>query len=221
MPRPDRLVAVAGTATEIGKTWAGAAVAADLARRGLRVAARKPAQSFEPGEVTDADVLAASTGVDPHEVCPAHRWYGVPMAPPMAAEALGEEPFTVADLAAEITWAAGVEVGLVETAGATRSPIADDGDNVDLLAALAPDAVVIVAHAGLGTINDTRLAADVLGAWPRVVFLNRYDDGDDLHRRNRSWLAERDGLDVVTTIDALADRVLGEDMSRFASRPPG
>ena len=65
MNRPSRLVVVAGTATEVGKTWVGAAVARELRDRGTTVAARKPAQSFEPADVepggigTDADALAA------------------------------------------------------------------------------------------------------------------------------------------------------------------
>lgn len=208
MPRPERLVGVVGTATEIGKTWVAGAVAGELRRRGIGVAARKPVQSFEPGETTDADLLGAATGVAPEEVCPPHRWYGVPLAPPMAADALGRPPFGVAELVAETEWPDGVAVGLVETAGGTRSPVADDGDNVDLLAALAVDHVVLVADAGLGTISDTRLAAGALGARPLTVVLNRYDDGLDLHRRNRAWLTVRDGLDVVTTIAGLADRLL-------------
>ena len=81
------------------------------------MAARKPAQSFAPGEgPTDADVLAAATGERAHEVCPPHRWYEVPMAPPMGADVLGRSPFTVAALADELRWPPGVGVGLVESA---------------------------------------------------------------------------------------------------------
>jgi hypothetical protein len=32
-----------------------------------------------------------------------------------------------------------------------------------------------------------------------LVVLNRFDPADDLHVRNRQWLAERDGLAVVVT----------------------
>ena len=44
------LVVCAGTHTEVGKTWVGAAVLGDLRARGRTVAARKPAQSFDPGD---------------------------------------------------------------------------------------------------------------------------------------------------------------------------
>ena len=91
-----------------------------------------------------------------------------------------------------------------------RSPLAADGDNLDLLRALTPDRVVLVADAGLGTINAVRLAAGALAGVRLHVVLNRFDDGVDLHRRNLAWLMDADGLDVVTEPDALADRLLGD-----------
>jgi dethiobiotin synthetase len=133
------------------------------------------------------------------------------MAPPMAAEALGRSPFAIADLAGEVaaSWPDGVDVGLVELAGGVRSPMAADGDGVDLALALAPDLVVLVADAGLGTISAVRLSADALRAVgaPVVVFANRYDEGDDLHRRNDAWLRDRCGQDVVTDVAGLTSRL--------------
>lgn len=210
--RPERLVLVAGTGTEVGKTWVACRLARALRRRGLIVAARKPAQSYDPADDladTDAALLAHATGDHPAVVCPQHRWYPAAMAPPMAAEALGRPPFTVADLVGELAWPPAVGVGLVEAAGGLRSPIAADGDGVALAAALHPEHVVLVADAGLGTINGVRLAIAALASWPVIVVLNRYDPADDLHARNLEWLAGRDGLDVVTDPDALVAPVVG------------
>jgi dethiobiotin synthetase len=204
-PAPQRLVVVVGTATEVGKTWVGAAALRGLAGAGLTVAARKPVQSFAPGEgPTDAEVLAGASGERPEDVCPRHRWYELAMAPPMAADALGRPPFTVADLTAELRWPSGVEVGLVETVGGPRSPIAADGDSAALAVALEPDLVLLVADAGLGAVNAVLLAAAAL-AGPPVVVLNRYD-GSDVCARNRTWL-EAAGLDVVPGAAALAERL--------------
>jgi dethiobiotin synthetase len=190
----------------VGKTWVAAALARALRERGSTVAARKPAQSFVPGEgPTDAEVLAAATGEDAQHVCPPHRWYEVPMAPPMAAAVLGRGSFTVADLAAELRFPSPVDYGLVEGAGGVRSPMADDGDVVDLAAALEPDAVVLVADAGLGTINAVRLSVGALGGWPVVTMLNRFDEDLALHRENLRWLHERAGVRVVCSIPDLAD----------------
>lgn len=206
------LIVCAGTGTDVGKTWVGAAVLRRLVERHIPVAARKPAQSFAAGDegATDADLLAAAVGVEPQAVCPAHRWYPVPMAPPMAAEALGRPPFTLADLAAELAWPSPEPaVRWIESAGGVRSPIAADGDTVALCRLVDPEAVVLVADAGLGTINAIRLSVEALGRPGVVVFLNRYDDGEDLHRRNLDWLAHRCGLDVVTRVEALAARLAG------------
>ena len=199
MTRPSRLVGVCGTGTEVGKTWVGAQVAAALRADGRAVAARKPLQSFDPDEAapTDAEVLAAATGEDPHDVCPADGWYPVPMAPPMAAAVLGRRCPSLAEVVAAITWPPGCDVGLVETVGGVRSPLASDGDTRDLVRALDVDVVLLVADAGLGTIDAVRSAVDQLAPLRVVVVLNRFDDADDLHRRNRAWLAERDSLDVV------------------------
>lgn len=200
------MVAVVGTATEVGKTWVGAAVLARLRADGLRVAARKPVQSFAAGDgPTDAEVLAAATGERPQEVCPPHRWYQLPMAPPMAAAALGRPPFTLGDLVAEVAWPDGVDLGWVETVGGPRSPVSDDADSAALGAALAPDLVVLVSDAGLGAINAVLLSVPTVSS-PTVVVLNRFD-GSDLHRRNRAWLAAR-GIDALTSAEEVAGRAV-------------
>ena len=221
---PRELVVVAGTGTEVGKTWVAAALARALRDRGLSVAARKPAQSFSADDLvadadgrivgTDADHLARATGEDPLIVCPPHRRYEVPMAPPMAADVLGRERIEISDLALEVaaSWGANgriepVDVGLVELAGGTRSPAAHDGDGVALARALAPDVVVLVADAGLGTIHSVRAALDGLDALAvrTVVHLNRYD-GSDLQRRNRDQLVA-DGCKLTTSIEDLAIQI--------------
>lgn len=205
--RPRRLVLVTGTATEVGKTWIGATVLRGLRDQGTTVAARKPVQSFDAGGgPTDAEVLASATGESPDQVCPSHRRYGLPMAPPMAADALGQPTFTIADLVNEIAWPAGVDVGWVEGVGGPRSPLAHDGDTVDLARAIGPDAVVLVADAGLGTINAVRLCLAALDGLPVEVVLNRYDESDDLHRRNRDWLLDG-GVCLETAVPDLIRHV--------------
>jgi dethiobiotin synthetase len=200
-------VVVTGTATDIGKTWFTAAAIAAL--RSATTSAKKPVQSFAPdGGPTDADVLARATGQDPHDVCPRHRWYPVPVAPPMAADMLGLPPFTVSDLVRELQPFDDDAITFVEAVGGPRSPIADDGDTVDLAQALGPDVVVLVADAGLGTINAVRVSAAALTTWPLVVALNRYDTTNDLHVRNAEWLRTREGLEIVTDPEALAAHLL-------------
>jgi dethiobiotin synthetase len=205
MNRPQRLIVIAGTGTEVGKTWVGSQLLQLARQRGLRVAARKPAQSFEAGAPTDAEALAEATGEQPSTICPPHRWYAIPMAPPMAADVLGRERLSVSALVDEIVWAEPLDLGCVEIAGGLRSPIAHDGDNADLIAALAPDAIVLVADAGLGTINSVRMSLACLGKCRTHVFLNRFDAGNDLHERNRIWLRDAYGIECVVGIEQLLD----------------
>ena len=207
--RPERVVLVCGTGTEVGKTWVAGRVLRELRARGRSVSARKPAQSFDLdrngdrlGGATDAEVLGNASGEHPGDVCHSFRSYHRAMAPPIAAQALGLPPFTVADLVGELDWPTErVDVGVVETAGGVRSPQADDGDACDLVVALRPDVVVLVADAGLGTINSVRLTMDALGSigdTPVVVVLNHFDHGHEIHRRNREWLTVREGYRLMT-----------------------
>jgi dethiobiotin synthetase len=205
VPEP-RIVVVSGTGTEVGKTWVTARLLETAQRRGTEMAARKPVQSFSPGEATDAEVLAAASGETPEVICPSHRWLGAPMAPPMAAESLGLEPFSIQDLVNDIEMPRAGTV-LIEGAGGPLSPLADDGDTTDLAEATGADGVVIVADAGLGTINACLLSAQAFEDRPITVFLNRYDDASELHRRNRDWLRDVSGLDVHIDIESLFERV--------------
>ena len=203
--RPERLVAVLGSGTGVGKTWVAAKLLARLRAQGCTVAARKPVQSFAPCDPeTDADLLALATGEAPEVVCPPARWYAVAMAPPIAATFLGAAPPTVDDLLAELEWPSDpVEVGVLETAGGPRSPVASDGDSAQLAAGVDPDLTVLVVHAGLGAINAVRLCAPTAPR-PLVVFLNRFDRSD-VPDRNLRWL-QADGLDLVVKVEELAHR---------------
>jgi dethiobiotin synthetase len=204
-------VLLTGVGTEVGKTWWGCATIDVLRGRGVDVAARKPVQSYATEELgsTDAELLARASGEPAEVVCPKHRWYPTPMAPPMAADALGLPPFTITDLAKELAPPrTDATILIVEGAGGPRSPLASDGDTVSLGDAIGAETVALVAPAGLGAINAVRLAAapfeGVAARGRLIVALNRYDDDDDLHRRNAAWLADA-GFQLVRTPAELAD----------------
>lgn len=226
-----------GTGTEIGKTWAAAGLARVLRERGLAVRACKPVQSHDPAELapTDAEALADATGQSPDAVCPPERTYPVPLAPPMAAAKLGRACPGLDELAricrsgpAPVGAEAGVGDGggvgaggagsaaasaggaglcIVEGAGGLYSPLAADGDNLDLIERLDPDRVVVVAPAGLGAIHDVVACAAGLAPRRPVVFLNCFDPGAEVHRLNLDWLTAVRGLTAVTSLRDLADHV--------------
>ncbi|MEJ7582669.1 MAG: hypothetical protein WKF43_01030 [Acidimicrobiales bacterium] len=125
----------------------------------------------------------------------------------MAATVLGRPPFTIHDLLGELTWPIPQpDVRWVETVGGVRSPCSSEGaDTVDLCRLLRPDVLVLVADAGLGAINAVRLCSAALTGLPFIVMLNRC--AGDLAERNRAWLADVDGFDVVTDPLMLAQRL--------------
>ncbi|MET0534521.1 MAG: dethiobiotin synthase [Steroidobacter sp.] len=208
--RPVRLIGVLGTNTEVGKTWVAAQLLATLKLRGTRVSARKPVQSYAPDDInTDAALLAGASGEEIADICPAHRCYPLAMAPPMAAQALGRGPVWMQEIISEIHWPQGIDIGLVETVGGARSPLACDGDSMQLIERLHVDQVLLVADAGLGTINAVRLTLAAIGNIPTLVYLNRFVIDNELHELNRRWLVEKDRLNVITDVHSLALAIEG------------
>lgn len=204
MNRPRLLLGVLGTHTEVGKTWVSSHLLAGARSRGLRVAARKPVQSYEADQSsTDARQLASATGEAGTDVCPDHRNYPLALAPPMAADLLQRPKIFLKDLVEEITWPAGIDIGLVETVGGPLSPLAHDGDSLDLTRQVQPDRVILVADAGLGTLNAVRLSLASLAPLHAIVLLNRFDESNELHRLNRQWLIEKYDVQAATTIAGL------------------
>jgi dethiobiotin synthetase len=224
--RPSLLIGVIGTNTEVGKTWVTAQLLATLKLRGARVAARKPVQSYGPDEIdTDAARLAGASGEEVTDICPAHRWYPLALAPPMAAHALGRGPVWMSEIVREIRWPEKVDIGFLETVGGVRSPLACDGDSLELLRRVAVDRMLLIADAKLGTINNVRLTMAAVGATPTIVYLNRFDADNELHELNRRWLIEQDQLTVITNVHQLvvaieqASQAAGDHSSARTPKP--
>ncbi|GAA0671830.1 dethiobiotin synthase [Kitasatospora atroaurantiaca] len=170
---------VTGTGTEVGKTVVTAAVAA-LA--GPRVAVLKPGQTgVTPGEPGDAAEVTRLAG--PVTAVELAR-YPEPLAPDTAARRSGLPPVgpkQVAEAVAEL--AQRHDLVLVEGAGGLLVRYDDEGHTLaDMALATAdlglPVQVLLVASAGLGTLNTTALSAEalrarglelrgvVVGSWP-------------------------------------------------------
>lgn len=213
------MVFVAGTGTEVGKTWAAAGLARLLRDRGRSVAACKPVQSYDPDDTgpTDAAALAAATGRHPDDVCPPERTYPVPLAPPMAARRLDRHCPTIDELAENCRFTTPVDVGLVEGVGGLYSPIASDGHNLDLVERTGPDLVIVVASAALGGIHDTLACTLPLSAYRQAVLLNRFDPRTEVHVLNARWLRDS-GLEVATSLPELAGIVDRHNLLGRSSR---
>ncbi|MFJ3881090.1 dethiobiotin synthase [Streptomyces sp. NPDC090077] len=158
------VLVVSGTGTEIGKTVVTAAIATAALAAGRSVAVLKPAQTGvgpdEPGDTAEV-VRLAGPAVTPLELAR----YPEPLAPDTAARRSGLATLTPAGIAeAAARLAAEHDLVLVEGAGGLLVRFDEEGHTLADAARLMAAPVLVVAPAGLGTLNSTDLTAEALAA---------------------------------------------------------
>jgi dethiobiotin synthetase len=171
------VLVITGTGTEVGKTITTAAVAAAAVAVGRSVAVLKAAQTgVRPDERGDADEVARLAG----DVTAAElARFPEPLAPATAARRAGMTPVRPQDVAeAAAKLAAEHDLVLVEGAGGLLVRFDEAGGTLADTAQLLRAPVLVVATAGLGTLNTTELTARelrrrsvellgvVIGGWP-------------------------------------------------------
>jgi dethiobiotin synthetase len=209
---------VTGTNTAVGKTIATAAIAATATAAGLRVFVLKPGETgFPPGSTEESDVdrvlrLAGPAGGR------TLASYPDPLAPLAAAEESGIEPLALGDVIEAVSQAeAEYDLVLIEGAGGLLVPMGEGRWNVGDLAMALRCPAVVVARAGLGTINHTALTLEaldrrgipsylVIGSWPAQPVL--------VHWRN---LADLPGELVGVVPEGVGEL----DPARFRAAAPG
>ena len=207
LPRARGLF-VTGTDTGVGKTLIAGAIARYLARAGGKVEVFKPVATGcrqGPGGLVsgDAEFLAACARSNrPHaEIAPVR--YAVAVAPNVAAAQLGQSVDLEAIFRAYGRLAAEADAVIVEGVGGLLCPIGD-GFWVAHLAACMKLPLVIVARAGLGTINHALLTLHAArSAQLRVagVVVNQYGCDPDLAMRtNPAQIARRGNVEVLATV---------------------
>lgn len=165
---------VTGTDTGVGKTVIAAALVLALRESGARALGFKPAETgLGAGEPADSQVLAAASGLDEPLAQPLLR-LSEPLAPAVAAERAGIalEPRLLEERVGMLR-AAGYRL-VVEGAGGLLAPLAWGFTALDLARRCRFEAV-LVARAGLGTLNHVALSAEVMraaGVPLRAVVLN-------------------------------------------------
>ncbi|MFC5289183.1 dethiobiotin synthase [Actinokineospora guangxiensis] len=171
------VLVISGTGTGVGKTVVTAAVAAIAVAQGRRVAVLKPAQTgVAPEEPGDVDVVAALAG----EITAAElRRFPDPLAPDTAARRVGMPPVRPSEVAAAASELAQThDLVLIEGAGGLLVRLDPDGGTLADVAWSLGAPVLVVAEAGLGTLNATALTGEalrtrgvagagiVIGSWP-------------------------------------------------------
>jgi dethiobiotin synthetase len=199
---------VTGTDTGVGKTQASCALLSLLADAGIEPQGFKPYESGCASLRAPADTLAlreaARSTLPVDALCP-HR-FRAPVAPGVAARRLGREPDWDVTLAAWERLRHGPVV--VEGAGGLFVPLDSRHDIIDLVATLRLP-VLLVARAGLGTLNHTALSLQALAARRipvKAVLLSRGTPARDTSERdNRRMLEARHGVPVLGPVPYLPD----------------
>ena len=214
-----RVLIVTGTDTGVGKTVVCAGLAAVARARGERVAVVKPAQTgVGPGEPGDLEEVRRLAGVeDLHELVR----YPAALAPASAGPGIAP-----ADVARRVRELADRDLVLVEGSGGLLVRLDRDGGTLADVAALLDAPALVVARAGLGTLNHTALTTEalrarglrcagiVIGAWPERPGLAERLNLDDLEPYAGAPLVGRmpagaSGLDRAAFLRAAQDGLGG------------
>ncbi|MET9086421.1 dethiobiotin synthase [Streptomyces sp. NPDC004237] len=213
------ILVITGTGTEVGKTVTTAAVAAAAVAAGRSVAVLKAAQTgVRPDERGDADEVARLAGaVTAAEVAR----FPEPLAPGTAARRAGMSPVRPQDVAeAAAKLATDHDLVLVEGAGGLLVRFDATGGTLADVARLLNAPVLLVASAGLGTLNTTELTARelrgrelellgvVIGSWP--------DSPDLASRCNVADLPEVAGAPLLGALPAGAGALAPADFRAVA-----
>lgn len=214
---------VTGTDTGVGKTVVAAAIAATQLSLGRRVAAVKPAQTGvgpdADGDLAELRRLGGQVSV--HEGVRLEH----PLAPATAARLAGRRlPSLDEQRNLVVATAHAHDLTIVEGSGGVLVGLGAQWDLLDLAEAVRhaghPVAFVVVARAGLGTLNHTALTVHaisarrlpvegvVVGAWP--------DQPDLAARQNLVDLPMQTGVPLLGRIPDGAARMPVEEFRRAA-----
>lgn len=215
------VLVITGTGTEVGKTVTTAAVAAAARGAGRSVAVLKAAQTgVRPDEDGDAQEVTRLAG--PVTTAELAR-YPDPLAPATAARRAGRaavRPHEIAEAATKL--ATEHDLVLVEGAGGLLVRFDESGGTLADAAELMAAPVLVVASAGLGTLNTTELTARelrrrgldllgvVIGSWP--------EEADLASRCNVADLPEVAGAPLLGAVPAGSAALAPAD---FRTAAPG
>lgn len=196
----DKVIFIAGTDTEVGKTTVACSIVRNLRKRKAKVGVMKPVSS---GGREDAMALREAAGAkDPlDEINPFHLRH--PMAPGVACRLENRDVDFSHIKNILLDFCRRYDIIICETAGGVESPItADLKTNIDLMRYL-DGAALLVARPGLGTINHTVLSVSALrreGVKIIGIILNGTKRGDIVERTNPEVIREMTSLPVLSVL---------------------
>ncbi|NPA13257.1 MAG: dethiobiotin synthase [Aquificae bacterium] len=198
----SEILFITGTDTGVGKTVVSGALASLLKEEGINVGYFKPVETGCSPKCADASLLASITGQPEDEVV-LYR-FETPVAPLVAQMEEGiqidmERVYSHID-----TLKTRYDYLIIEGAGGIKVPITEeDGRVITYLDMVAEYQLptLVVARAGLGTINHTALTVDALNSVDANIVgivLNGYT-GEDISEKTNPYI-----IQMMTGIDILA-----------------
>lgn len=217
---------ITGTGTDVGKTFVTGLILKKLREGGLRPAYYKAAMSGNDrgtdGRLIPGDAVSvkAAAGLEQplEEMCP--YVYENAVSPHLASRLEGDPVELDRVLEGFRRVCARYEYVAVEGSGGILCPIRMDGERKlwlpEIVRACGLDCL-LVADAGLGTINSVGLTAYYLrreGIPLKGIIMNHFRPGDPLHEDNRAVCEQLTGAEVVACVRD-GDRELDISLERL------
>lgn len=198
---------ITATGTDAGKTFVSALLVKHLRKRGIDAGYFKPALSGAERKGSkliagDADYVCRTAGLSKPPESLVSYVFETAVSPHLAAEREGRviEKNVILDDFRRVS--SEFHYIVVEGCGGIACPLRMDSEILlltDIIQMLGLE-VLIVASAGLGTINTTFLTVEYAkkcGIFIKGILLNHYEDGNFLHEDNRKQMERLTGVPVI------------------------
>lgn len=207
----SKCIFLTGTGTDVGKTYVTALIVKKLREAGKRAAYYKAAMSGNQrrgdGSLIPGDALQVKTvsGIDQplEEMCP--YLYEAAVSPHLASKTEGN-PVELERVLQDFDQAcAQYDYVTAEGSGGILCPLRFDEQKIQLEDFIKARSLpcLIVADAGLGTINAVVLTAEYMkahGILAKGILFNQYQPGNRLHEDNLLMCQTMTGLKVVACV---------------------
>ncbi len=210
---------ITATGTDIGKTYISALIIKKMREKGLNCGYFKPVLSGVKelaGHLVDSDanyVVQMADIPTMADECVSY-WWKEAVSPHLAAKRMNQKidiskiKYDFAQISKKYDYL------LVEGAGGITCPLIIEKDEKYLLKDLIWElglSTIIVADAGLGTINSTLLTVEYAranGIEVEGIILNNYDSNNFMHWDNLEQVETLCGVNVVATVSRGANDIM-------------
>ena len=220
---------ITATGTDIGKTYISALLVKKMREYGLNCGYFKPvlsgAKIDEQGNFVpeDCKFVIEKSGLDCEPMQCLSYCFEAAVSPHLASTRQGVKIELDKIITDYKNYSKNFDYVLLEGAGGITCPLSVEDDKVVLLNDLVAQmklSVLLVADAGLGTINSVLTSIDYIKSKNIEVvgiILNNYDENNFMHIDNKKMVERLTGLSVVATIskDCEDIEILKDDLEKM------